>query len=199
MLPRTQGRLRIACQIGTALLSVEDKNFQDITIFIQNQERGRLFSNYYRVAFFGKLWRDLQGKEFVYRANDTVRLNDFTTRLKVLLYSSRSKIMRVLTQWCLQAQFSKKFGNKVELLGNISVDLSKLKDDVCYFQVVSLSEYFEPAEIAVRPNLWDKKFNLSTHLFLCATWQERHLSTVNRLLYIRKSIHQERQGSWRFG
>jgi hypothetical protein len=53
-----------------------------------------LFSNYYRVAFFGKQWRDLQGKEFVYRANDTVRLNDFTTRLKVASSSTKPSSSR---------------------------------------------------------------------------------------------------------
>jgi len=104
-----------------------------------------LFSNYYRVAFFGKQWRDLQGKEFVYRANDTVRLNDFTTLLK--------------------SQFSSKFGDKVEILGNISVDLAKLKEDVCYFQVVSLTEYFDAVDLTSRPNLWDRKFNLDQFIF----------------------------------
>jgi len=111
-----------------------------------NQERARLFSNYYRVAFFGKNWHsELQGKEFVYRANDTVRLNDFTNRLKT--------------------QFSNKFGGNVELLGNISVDTSKLKDDVSYFQVVSLTEYFEPEQLNERPNLWDRKFNMNRFIF----------------------------------
>jgi hypothetical protein len=132
-----------------------------------------LFSNYYRVAFFGKQWRDLQGKEFVYRANDTVRLNDFTTRLKVASsptfphhlasLSARTQpipcVVRVV-RVVKQSQFSSKFGDKVEILGNISVDLAKLKEDVCYFQVVSLTEYFDAVDLTSRPNLWDRKFNL---------------------------------------
>jgi hypothetical protein len=143
----------------------------------QNAEKGRLFSNYYRVAFFGKQWRDLQGKEFVYRANDTVRLNDFTTRLKVrrpfpvslpllsvLIRGAISHISAGAVHAHTQSQFGSKFGNKVELLGNISVDLAKLKEDVCYFQVVSLTEYFDAVDVTRRPNLWDRKFNLGTAL-----------------------------------
>jgi hypothetical protein len=65
-----------------------------------------------------------------------------------------------------QSQFSSKFGDKVEILGNISVDLAKLKEDVCYFQVVSLTEYFDAVDLTSRPNLWDRKFNLGIISFI---------------------------------
>lgn len=32
-----------------------------------NQDNSRLFSNYYRVAFFGDLLPELDGKEFIYK------------------------------------------------------------------------------------------------------------------------------------
>jgi hypothetical protein len=110
-----------------------------------NQGHARLFGNYYRVAFFGKAWRELDGKEYVYRTKPSVLMGDISERLK--------------------RQYMSKYGNgKVELVSNM-LDRSKMREDVGYLQVVSLTEYFDPAEAADRPNLWDKKFNNRRFIF----------------------------------
>jgi len=44
----------------------------------------RIFSNYYRVAFYGeKFGPELNGKEFIYKELNTTRVTDVTERLKV--------------------------------------------------------------------------------------------------------------------
>jgi len=50
----------------------------------ETQLNQRIFSNYYRVAFYGtKFGPDIHDKEFIYKELNTVRVADFTERLKV--------------------------------------------------------------------------------------------------------------------
>lgn len=42
-----------------------------------------MFSNYYRVAYYGQKFEEFDGTEYVYKEASAVRLADFTERLKV--------------------------------------------------------------------------------------------------------------------
>lgn len=46
----------------------------------------RIFSNYYRVAFYGKKLKDLDGKMFIYKEKNTVMLPVFAENIMVLRF-----------------------------------------------------------------------------------------------------------------
>jgi len=43
----------------------------------------RIFSNYYRVAFYGKPFKDMDGKEYIYKELNTARVAEVAENLKV--------------------------------------------------------------------------------------------------------------------
>ncbi len=43
----------------------------------------RIFSNYYRVAFYGKPFKDMDGKEYIYKELNTNRVAEVAENLKV--------------------------------------------------------------------------------------------------------------------
>jgi hypothetical protein len=49
----------------------------------------RIFSNYYRVGFYGKKFGELNRKEFIYKELNTVRVADITEKLKVTTKQKR--------------------------------------------------------------------------------------------------------------
>jgi hypothetical protein len=44
----------------------------------------RIFSNYYRVAFYGKPFKDMDGKEYIYKELNTARVAEVAENLKVI-------------------------------------------------------------------------------------------------------------------
>jgi hypothetical protein len=63
-------RLVLSCQVSTHILS-------------QNQTNQKLYSNYYRVAFYGPKFDEFNETEWVYKESSAVRLSDISDRLKV--------------------------------------------------------------------------------------------------------------------
>lgn len=55
------------------------------TIVAENETNQRLFSNYYRVAFYGKNFEEFDGKEYIYKVSSSMRVADFTEGLTVCL------------------------------------------------------------------------------------------------------------------
>jgi hypothetical protein len=109
-----------------------------------NMQGSRLFSNFYRVGFYGAAWpADLRDAKFIYKEHANVLLPDFTSRLT--------------------KQLSRKYGEgKVELVSNLKqVETMKLEPDIYYFQIASVSEFFTPEDRANRKLLWDRKFNIN--------------------------------------
>ncbi|KAL6054781.1 dedicator of cytokinesis protein 7 isoform X5 [Balamuthia mandrillaris] len=121
------------------------KDLKQICEELVKSFNNRLFGNFYRVAFFGAKWGEFDGKQYIYKASETMRLADFSNALK--------------------AQFAKKYGaQNVELISNISVNKETMNPDVCYFQVVSVSPDFDQGA-EERTSLWEKKFNLHRFVF----------------------------------
>lgn len=97
----------------------------------ETQMKQRIFSNYYRVTFCGtKLGTDLDGHTFIYRELNTMRLADFTTRLRVQLsnvYSSPSgDESNVIV-----------IGN-AQVLNRAELDL----ENKCYLQIASVEVFW---------------------------------------------------------
>lgn len=89
----------------------------------------RSFSSFYRVAFFGASWgADLNGKVFIYKADEFSRIADVTEQL--------------------EHQFVGAFPNvKVERLANKVVDDAARNEGVCYWQIASVQEFFDEDEV----------------------------------------------------
>jgi hypothetical protein len=49
----------------------------------ENTMNQRIFSNYYRVAFYGKPFKDMDGKEYIYKELNTNRVAEVAENLKV--------------------------------------------------------------------------------------------------------------------
>jgi len=113
----------------------------------ENLNSLRLFFNYYRVAFYGELFENLNGTEWVYKEQSSVRLPDISDRL--------------------MNQYGNRFGkDKVHLLPNTkSVILSELQSGHCYLQIIALEIYHTPEELKKRPSLFEQHFNVKNFLY----------------------------------
>ncbi|KAM9973471.1 hypothetical protein ACTFIW_010563 [Dictyostelium discoideum] len=117
-------------------------------IISENVVNQRIFSNYYRVAFYCQdLIPDLHGKEFVYKENNYVRLSDLSERLK--------------------KQYCDKFGeDKFHLLpNNKPVDLSSLDVKHIYIQIISVDPYLLPEELKERTTPFQQNTHLNKFIF----------------------------------
>jgi len=121
--------------------------YDKIILAIQNETR--FLGSYYRVAFFGKKFEELDGKEFIYKEPKLTKLGQISDRLLTL--------------------YQKKFGEttKVQLLTtSADVDTSKLElNEKCYIQITSVEPYFEPWELKDRVSNYDRSYNISSFIF----------------------------------
>lgn len=119
-----------------------------IFFFHSIKKNSRLFSNYYRVGFYGRKFEDLNGVQFIYKEPKSVLLPQMVKRLKKQLQPKISKVVVSETE--------------VKVLPNTidEAELSQLDPNKCYFQVVSVNPYFDLEEEAKRKTVFQKKFNL---------------------------------------
>ncbi|KAF2073346.1 hypothetical protein CYY_005337 [Polysphondylium violaceum] len=117
-------------------------------ITIENTVKQRIFSNYYRVAFYcQQLIPEIHGKEYVYKELNFVRLSDLSERL--------------------QKQYGDKFGDKfIHLLpNNKPVEVSSLDPAHLYIQIVSVDPYLVPEELKIRKTPFEQNTNLNKFIF----------------------------------
>ena len=107
----------------------------------------RFFASYYRVGYYGAIFGDLSGTEFIYKEIKGTLLPEFVERLKKQLDSQYSSDIVVLAN------------------GPDEIEVSKLDGNKCYLQVISLQPYFEPSELATRPTLFDQRFDINTFVY----------------------------------
>lgn len=87
----------------------------------------RIFSNYYRVAFYGKKFGEMNGKEYIYKEMNTVRVADITEKLK--------------------KRYSDVFGeDKVQILGNKEVNPAELDPNMNYIQIGAVDLFLTKEE-----------------------------------------------------
>lgn len=108
----------------------------------EEQLKQRIFSNYYRVAFYGKKLKTLDGKEYIYKELNTVLLAQFS-----------EKIMK---------QFQDKFGaDHVVKLGNNASPPEPLEHGKVYIQIGTVEPSFTPEETAKRNTEWKRVYNIN--------------------------------------
>jgi len=105
------------------------------------QGGSRLFSTYYRVGLYGKIWQELNGKEFIYKEPKEIMTAEVTARLK--------------GQW--EVQFG---AGKVQAIGNLDVNESELKPEIAYFQIAPVQIYLDNNNLAKRPSPFYQQFNI---------------------------------------
>lgn len=107
-------------------------------------DKSRIFSNYYRVCFYGKPFGELNGVEFIYKQK--ILLAAMVTRLKQQI-----------------AQKYKIKEEEVVLLPNTleTVKQEDVNDGRCYFQVIFAQIYFDQnVDLAERQTPFQKSFNI---------------------------------------
>uniref|UniRef100_A0A6B2L2E6 DOCKER domain-containing protein n=1 Tax=Arcella intermedia TaxID=1963864 RepID=A0A6B2L2E6_9EUKA len=108
----------------------------------ENYMKQRIFSNYYRVAFYGKILGDEDGKEYIYKEPNTTMLTVFTEKLMI--------------------QFKSKYGNdNVIKLGNTPMNSSESDPSKLYIQIGAVETSFTEQEVPSRSSEWLKNYNLS--------------------------------------
>lgn len=117
--------------------------FTKIVESINNQSR--LFGSYYRVAYFGHRFGDLNGKEYVYKEPKITRLGEIKERL-FLLYERKVGTIQIIT----------KSGD---------VDVSILDPEGSYIQITHVSAYFDDWELKQRKTDYERSNNIGRFIF----------------------------------
>eukprot|EP01099_Mayorella_cantabrigiensis_P008200 TRINITY_DN758_c0_g1_i1.p1 TRINITY_DN758_c0_g1~~TRINITY_DN758_c0_g1_i1.p1 ORF type:complete len:335 (+),score=72.07 TRINITY_DN758_c0_g1_i1:173-1177(+) len=115
-------------------------------IFQSNQTNARIFSTYYRVRFYGKVLGDMNGKQYIYKEKNIVRLVDLSERLK--------------------NQYGSKFGGEnVHILPNKEPDESTFQDGHVYMQIAAVDAYIPHEELGFRPTPFERSHNINKFRF----------------------------------
>ena len=133
-------------------------------------ETERLFGKFFRVSFYGKVFRDNNGKTFIYHERGLTHLFDF----------SKS----VVDQY--QKELS---GVPIELIKEAGpVDTSKLNSDTGYIQVTFVEPYFPREEMYKRITKYDKNHMVKSFYFDTPFTQgEKVQSTIDKQ-WLRRTI-----------
>lgn len=108
--------------------------------------QSRLFGSYYRVAFFGSRFGDLDGKEYVYKEPKITRLGEIRERLLLL--------------------HEKRVGGTIEIITTSGeVDVSSLDKKACYIQITHVSPYFDDWELKQRKTDYERNNNIGRFIF----------------------------------
>jgi len=107
-----------------------------------------LLGSYYRVGFYGKLFEELDEKEYIYKEPKITRLGEIQDRLKgifIARFKSEEKL-RIYTD-------------------SKPVDRKFLDPELAYIQITSVTPYFEPWELKDRVTYYDRNYNLNRFIF----------------------------------
>ncbi|KAJ5076990.1 dedicator of cytokinesis dock [Anaeramoeba ignava] len=123
------------------------KVFQNLAAESANNIQNRGFGAFYRVAFYGDFFADLDPNQFIYREPDFTHL--FTLAEK------------------LTKQYERSFGTgNVEIIQKSQdVDPKKLQPNRAYLQITSVEPYFSDEENIPRVSRFQRSFNLSKFFF----------------------------------
>ena len=106
----------------------------------------RLFGQYFRVAFYGRVFGEQDGCTFVYHEKGLTHLYEFSTTL-------------------IEAN-QKMFGTTIELIKESGkVDRSKLNESQGYIQITSIKPYFSKEELRTRTTSYEMNHNIKAFYF----------------------------------
>lgn len=119
--------------------------FEDI--ISTTKEESRTLGTYYRIGFYGVLFGDLSGKEYIYKEPRITLLQEITNRLKSI--------------------YTERFGdgNFVIIQTSNKVDVSTLDQNKAYVQLTSVEPYFEAWELKERVTYFDRRTKLTRFMF----------------------------------
>eukprot|EP01113_Clastostelium_recurvatum_P000766 TRINITY_DN1033_c0_g1_i4.p1 TRINITY_DN1033_c0_g1~~TRINITY_DN1033_c0_g1_i4.p1 ORF type:complete len:1958 (+),score=678.41 TRINITY_DN1033_c0_g1_i4:71-5944(+) len=113
-------------------------------IIQSTKSQSRMLGSYYRVGFYGRKFEELDGKEYVYKEPKITRLVEIKDRL-IDLYGGEGAV--------------------TVLPDSGTVDRAKLDPALNFLQITSLTPYFEPDELALRPTEFHRKNNIARFVF----------------------------------
>ncbi|KAL5487361.1 hypothetical protein EMCRGX_G019952 [Ephydatia muelleri] len=129
----------------------------------------RFICSFFRVGFYGMIFGDIDGEEFIYKEAALMRLADFSLKL--------------------QKQYTDKFGDDVELLKDSrDVEHHSLNPSKGYIQVTYVEPYIEDWEMKRRITVFDKTFNLRRFVFSTPYTASGKAHGELDAQYIRKTI-----------
>ena len=95
----------------------------------------RIFSKFFRVAFYGKAYGEENGREFIYRCEAKQNLMTIQQYLKSTIGET----------------YGANIEEQIEVIGNKPVDFSALEDDKFYIQVAMVNPYMEDGTAVLTP------------------------------------------------
>uniref|UniRef100_A0A6B2KZP6 DOCKER domain-containing protein n=1 Tax=Arcella intermedia TaxID=1963864 RepID=A0A6B2KZP6_9EUKA len=107
----------------------------------------RMFNNYYRVAFYGSKFGELDNTKYIYKEHPSNRLVDFSARLV--------------------AQFSELLGVEVKAIPNKPLSELNLDPQGCYIQVISVEPYQDLERVKSKKEIttFDKQHGVDAYGF----------------------------------
>ncbi|XP_076063961.1 dedicator of cytokinesis isoform X2 [Oratosquilla oratoria] len=114
---------------------------------IDGLEGKRVFGTYFRVAFFGSKFGDLDGEEFIYKEPTLTKLPEISHRL--------------------ESFYVDRFGaeNFSIIKDSNAVDVTKLNPDKAHVQITYVEPYFDEFEFKDRVTSFEKNYNIKHFIF----------------------------------
>ncbi|XP_070541056.1 dedicator of cytokinesis protein 7-like isoform X2 [Ptychodera flava] len=128
-------------------LSILHRKLQESFNKIVQQENKRLFGTYFRVGFYGNMFGDLDGQEYVYKEPSITKLPEIANRL--------------------ESFYSDRFGQgAVEVIKDSNrVDRDKLAPNKAYIQITYVEPYFDFYETLNRRTYFEKNHNMRRFMY----------------------------------
>ncbi|KAJ5077729.1 dedicator of cytokinesis protein [Anaeramoeba ignava] len=121
--------------------------FEELSEEIRNNMPKRFLSYFYRIGFYGNLFEELNGKEFIYRESGENHLFDLSVKF-------REKY---------ETQFGKDMFKIIE--DSKTVDPNSLDPQKAYMQITSVEPYFTKQEVSERITIFERTTNANKFFF----------------------------------
>lgn len=115
---------------------------------IMLQGNKRLFGTYFRVGFYGRLFEELDGEEFVYKEPGITKLSEIAHRLEIF--------------------YCKKFGNGIVEIMKDSNNVDKSQLDLinkAYIQITYVEPYFDRYELLKNTTLFERNYSIKRFIY----------------------------------
>ncbi|KAL5022031.1 hypothetical protein ScPMuIL_001186 [Solemya velum] len=111
------------------------------------QEGKRLFGTYFRVGFYGQMFGDLDGEEFIYKEPAITKLPEISHRLEHF--------------------YSERFGSELVVMikDSNTVEKDTLNPDKAYIQITYVEPFFESYELKNRVTYFEKNYNIKRFMY----------------------------------
>ncbi|OUM59600.1 hypothetical protein PIROE2DRAFT_14800, partial [Piromyces sp. E2] len=113
----------------------------------QGEQSGkRIFGIYYRIGFYGKAFKEIDGKEYIYKELGVTPLSEIFLKFNNL--------------------YKKKLGDNFKIIQDSNkVDISKLDPAINYIQITHVEPYFDDDENNIRQTYYERANGLNKFIF----------------------------------